>query len=119
MLPKAKGVRFRPANGTELKYLGAEKVQFHPVDARKLGGGRAGEVCEMSFHATDATKPRAAAMFIAKMGNRIVLEDGSGKSYVENVKTSARVMLHESGGAHVFEADCLTSVTSPTFSRWV
>ena len=38
----------------------------------------------MKFHVTD-TKPLASAAAIANMGNRVELEDGPGKSYIENV----------------------------------
>ncbi len=74
-------------------------------------------MCEMSFHVADVMKPLAAAMSIAKMGNRIVLEDGPSKSYVENLRTGDKVMLRESGGTHVLDAECLKGSRSSTLSR--
>ena len=98
MQPKAKGVRFKAANGTELKYHGTKNIKFQT-------NGEGG-VCDMKFHVTDTTKPLASAAAIAKMGNRVVLEDGPGKSYIENVATGQRIMLRESGGTFVFDAEC-------------
>ena len=117
MMPKAKGVKFKAANRSELKYLGTKKIQFYPTDSHKREGGKADDVCELNFHVTDTTKPLAAAMAIAKMGNRIVLEDGPGKSYIECLKTGSRLMLKESGGTYVFDAECITGAKSPIFSR--
>ena len=106
MGPKAKGVKFKAANGTELKYYGTKKVKFHPKEGRRRDGHRMeDELCEMSFHVTDSTKPLAAAMAIVKMGNRIVMEEGPGRSYIENLKTGDRVLLRESGGTFVFDID--------------
>ena len=98
MQPKARGVRFKAANGTELKYHGTKNIKFQ---ANGKGG-----VCDMKFHVTDTTKPLASAAAIAKMGNRVVLEDGPGKSYIENVATGNRITLRESGGTFVFDAEC-------------
>jgi hypothetical protein len=104
LMPK---VRFNVASGSELKYLGTKKVQSYPVDARRRGGGRSGDVCEMSFHVTDTTKPLAAAMSITKIGNRIVLEDGPSNNCIENLTAGDKVMLRESRGTYVFGAECL------------
>lgn len=99
MRPKDKGVRFKAANGTELKYHGTKYIKFQPKD----GGGE----CEMKFHVTDTTKPLASAAAIVKMGNKVVMECGAGKSYIENIATRKRIMLRESGGTFVFDAECL------------
>ena len=74
-----------------------------------------GELCELKFHVPDTTKPLAAAMAIAKLGNRIVMEDGPGRSYIENLRAGDRVLLRESGGAFVFDVD---RAKAPAFSRW-
>ena len=69
----------------------------------------------MKFHVTDTTKPLASAASIAKMGNRVVLEDGPEKSYIENVATGKKIHFRESGGTYVLDADCLTDAA--IFSR--
>ena len=117
MGPKAKGVKFKAANGTELKYYGMKSVRFVPQDGiKKTGEKMHGDLCEMRFHVTDATKPLAAAMAVVKLGNRIVMEEGEGRSYIENVRTGDRVLLRESGGTFVFDIDCDKAAMAP-FSR--
>ncbi len=70
MNPKTKGVKFSAANGSELKYYGNKNVQFVPKDMAGRGGNRmSGGAREMKFHITDATKPLASAMAVAKIGN--------------------------------------------------
>ena len=105
MKEKDKGVRFKAANGTELKYYGTKNIKFQSE----------GGICDMKFHVTDTTKPLASAAAIAKMGNRVVLEDGLGKSYIENVATGKKIHLRESGGTYVLDADCLADAA--IFSR--
>ena len=118
MGPKVKGVRFKVANGTELKYYGTKVVRFVPDDAIKQNGQKMkNDMCEMKFHVTDTTKPLAAAMAVVKLGNRVVLEQGDGKSYIENLETGDRVMLKESGGTFVFDIDCEKAAMTSTFSR--
>ncbi len=115
MGPQLKRVRFKAANGAELKYYGTKKVKFHPREGRRRDGGKMdGELCEMNFHVTDAAKPLAAAMAIVKLGNRIVVEDGPGRSYIESLRAGDRVLLRESGGAFVFDVDC---AKASSFSR--
>ena len=72
-------------------------------------------MCNMKFHVTDTTKPLASAAAIAKMENRVVLEDGPGKSYIENVATGKKIHLPVSGGTYVLDADCFTDAA--IFSR--
>ena len=59
--------------------------------------------CAMKFHVTDSVKPLASAMAMVKMGNRIVLENGHGKSYIENIKNGDKIILKEVGGTFMFE----------------
>ena len=99
MMAKDKGVRFKAANGTELKYHGTKNIKFQV-------GGKG--MCDMRFHVTDTTKPLASAAAIAKMGNRVVLEQGPGKAYIENIATGQRLPLRESGGTYVLDAECFT-----------
>ena len=75
------------------------------------------DMCEMKFHVTDTTKHLAAAMAVVKLGNRVVLEQGDGKSYIENLETGDRVMLKESGCTFVFDIDCEKAAMTSTFSR--
>ena len=104
MKEKDKGVRFKAANGAELKY-GTKNMKFQSE----------GGICDMKFHVTDTTKPLTSAAAIAKMVNRVVLEDGPGKSCIENVATGKNTHLRESGGTYVLDADCLTD--GAIFSR--
>ena len=73
-----------------------------------------GELCKMNVHVADTTKPLAAAKAIVKLGDRIVMEDGPGRSYIENLRAGDRVLLRESGGAFVFDVDC---AKASSFSR--
>ena len=116
MGPKVRGMKFRAANGTELEYYGTKKIRFHPSEGRRRDGRMSGGVCEMDFHVTDTTKPLAAAMAITRMGNRVVLEEGQGKSYIENLKTGDRVILKKSNGTYVFDANCMNGTSTPIFS---
>lgn len=36
---------------------------------------------------------------------RLVLEDGLGKAYIENIAAAQRIMLRESGGTHGFSVE--------------
>ncbi len=45
-------------------------------------------------------------MVIVKLGNRIVVEDGPGRSYIENLRTGDRVLFRQIGGTFVFDMDC-------------
>lgn len=103
--PKARGTKFKTANGAELRYYGTKRVTFAPTDGVSRDGSKMANRCEMGFHVTDTTKPLAAAMAVVKMGNRIVLESGAGRSYIENVATGDRVRLRESGGKYVFDVE--------------
>ncbi len=115
MGPKLKGVRFNRANSTELKYYSTMKVRFHASEGHRRDGGKMeGEMCEMNFHVMDTTKPVAGAMAIVKLGNRFVMEDGPGRSYIENFRMGDRVLLRESVGTIVFDTDC---ATTSAFSR--
>ncbi len=78
-------------------------MKFHQREGRRRDGGKLdGELREVNFHVAVTTKPLAAAMAVVKVGNRIVMEGGPGRSYVENLRTGDRVLLRESGGALVF-----------------
>ena len=105
MQAKDKGVRFRAATGTEMQYLGTKRIKF------KVGSD--GGVGELKFHVTDTTKPLASAAAITKLGNRVVLEEGPGTAYIENVESGRRIMLEQCGGTFVFDVECFTA---PVFS---
>ena len=105
MQAKGKGVSFKAANGAELKYYGTKNIKFQVE-------GDSG-MCELEFHVTDTTKPLASAVAIAKMGNKVVLEYGMGKPYIENVATGRRIMVKESDGTFVFDVECFLG---PVFS---
>ena len=107
MGPKAKGVKFKAANGSELKYFGTKNVRFMPTDGvKKDGGTMESGMCEMKFHVTDTTKPLAAAMAMVKLGNR-------------NIATGDKVMLRERGGTFVFDVEDLGAgkAHASTFAR--
>lgn len=100
MKPKLPGVKFRAANGEELEYFGRKDIGFCPVDGKEKGNK-----CSMEFHVTNATKPLASAMAVVKAGNRVVLSQEVGGSYIENVTSGKRIRLKESGGTFVFEVE--------------
>ena len=106
--PKAKGMRFKAANGTELKYYGTKSIRLTAAG----GGGD----CGLKFHVTDTTKPLASAMAVTRMGNRVVLEEGDGKSYIEHIATGKRILLKEHRGTYVFEAACSVNSVAAVFS---
>ena len=115
MGPKTKGVKLKVANGEELKYYSTKNVRFVPKDGFKRSGKKMKEeMCEMKFHVTDTIKPLAAAMATVKMGNRVVLEDGLGKSYIENARSGDKIML-----TFVFDAEFPENDKSQTTGfRW-
>ncbi len=73
-----------------------------------------GELCEMNFHVAGTTKPLAAAMAIVRLGDRIVMEDAPGRSYIANLCAGGLVLLRESGGTFVSDIDC---ARASAFSR--
>ncbi len=64
----------------------------------------------MQFRVADASKALVAVMAVVRIGNRVVLEDGPGRSYFEKLRTCDRVLLRESGGALVFVVSCPTGL---------
>ena len=111
--PKEKGVKIKAANGNEMKYFGTKNVRFMPKDGFKQSGEKMEkETCQMKFQVTDVIKPLAAAMAVVKGGNRIVLEDGLGKSFFENIRSGDKIMLKESRGTFVFDVEFSESQTS-------
>ncbi len=69
-------------------------------------------MCNMEFHVTNATKPLASAMAVVKAGNRVVLSQETGGSYIEKVKTKERIGLKGSGGTFVFEVEAMSGKMS-------
>ena len=58
----------------------------------------------MSFQATtDVQKPLAAASRITAKGNRIVLEDATSESYIENKASGVRIPLRIENGVYIME----------------
>ena len=55
----------------------------------------------------------AAAMALVKKGNRVVLEDGPGRSFIENLKNGDRIMLKENRGTFVFDVEAPAVCGSP------
>ena len=49
----------------------------------------------MKFHVTDTTKHLASAAAIVKMGNKVVLECGPRKAYIEHLAPGRRVFVGE------------------------
>ena len=64
----------------------------------------------MTFQATTKVqKPLAAASRITAKGNRIVLDDASSESYIENKATGVKVPLQIMNGVYVMDME----VSSP------
>ena len=99
---KKPGVRFVAAQGTELEYLGRKMAKFRPVQ-RVQGKEVVGNVGQLEFHVTDATKALASAAAVTKAGNTVVLKRGGG--YIQNDRTGERIELQERGGTFVFEVE--------------
>ena len=58
----------------------------------------------MAFQATtDVQKPLAAASRITAKGNRIVLEDATSESYIENKASGVRIPLRIENGVYIME----------------
>ena len=58
----------------------------------------------MAFQATtDVKKPLAAASRITAKGNRIVLDDATSKSYIENKATGVKIPLKLENGVYMME----------------
>ena len=63
-----------------------------------------GVAASMTFQATShVRKPLAAASKITAKGNRIVLDDESSLSYIENKATGTRTPLKIENGVYVME----------------
>ncbi len=107
MKPKLKGVRFRAANGEDLRYRGSKDIQFRP------GGG--GATCSMEFRVTNSTKSLASAMAVVKSVNRVILDQRG--SYIENKLTKERIELLELGGAFVFDIEPGHGARNAGFAR--
>ena len=88
------GTTYRAAGGQRLTNIGEKKPCFK---SNGLGG------C-MAFQATtDVQKPLVAASKVASKGNRIVLDDASSDSYIENKKTGKRIPLVIENGVYMME----------------
>ena len=58
----------------------------------------------MAFQATtDVQKPLVAASKVVSKGNRIVLDDASSDSYIENKATGKRIPLVIENGVYMME----------------
>ena len=112
MKPKQPGIRFRAANGEELKYFGRKRIGFRPVGER-LGKSE----CSMEFHVTNTTKPLASALAVVNAGNRVVLTKEPGGSFIENIATKKRIKLKEVGGTFVFDVESEKRSESSGFKR--
>ena len=88
------GTTYRAAGGHKLHNVGEIKPHFK-------SSGVAG--C-MAFQATtDVKKPLAAASRITAKGNRIVLDDATSKSYIENKATGVKIPLKLENGVYMME----------------
>ena len=111
MKPKQPGIRFRAANGEELKYFGRKRIGFRPV-GEKSGNNE----CNVEFHVTNATKPLASALAVVNANNRVVLTKEPGGSFIENIATK-KIKLKEVGGTFVFDVESERRSGSSGFKR--
>ena len=112
MKPKQPGIKFRAANGEELKYFGRKRIGFRPAGEKSGKNG-----CNMEFHVTNTTKPLASAMAVVNAGNRVVLTKEPGGSFIENIATRRKIKLKEVGGTFVFDVEGEKRVGSSGFQR--
>jgi len=88
------GTTYRAAGGQKLTNVG----EIRPCSKSSGIGG------SMAFQATtDVQKPLAAASKITAKGNRIVLEDASSESYIENKASGVRIPLKIDNGVYMME----------------
>ena len=88
------GTAYRAAGGHKLHNVGEIKPRFK-------SGGVAGS---MAFQATtDVKKPLASASRITAKGNRIVLDDATHESYIENKASGFRIPLRIENGVYIME----------------
>ena len=88
------GTTYRAAGGHKLHNVGEIKPRFK-------SSGVAGF---MAFQATtDVKKPLASASRITAKGNRIVLDDATHESYIENKASGVRIPLRIENGVYMME----------------
>ena len=88
------GTKYRAAGGQVLVNVGEKRPHF------KTNGINT----SMVFQATSGVrKPLAAASRITAKGNRIVLDEESSDSYIENKKSGVRVPLKLENGVYMME----------------
>ena len=84
----------RAVGGQKLTNVGETRPRFK---SSGIGGS-------MAFQATtDVQKPLAAASKITAKGNRIVLEDASSESHIENKASGVRIPLKIENGVSMME----------------
>ena len=66
----------------------------------------------MTFQACGVTKPLSAASSITAKGNRIVLDDASSESYIENKATGVKIPIRLKNGIYMLEI----AVAQPPFT---
>ena len=62
-----------------------------------------GNMGEIEFHVTDATKPLVSAVKVVEAGNTIVMSSDKGGSYIENDVTKERIYLRKEKVTFVFD----------------
>ena len=90
------GSTYQAAGGQKLENVGEKQPHFTTHGIKS----------SMTFQATTKVqKPLAAASRITAKGNRIVLDDASSESYIENKATGARVPLEIINGVYTMEME--------------
>jgi hypothetical protein len=102
MKPKMNGVKFIAAQGTELQCYGMKNIKFKPL-CMVNGVVKEGNMGDIEFHVTDATKPLVSAVKVVEAGNTIVMSSNKGGSYIENDVTKERIYLRKEKGTFVFD----------------
>ena len=70
----------------------------------KSGGDNLTAVAAIKFNVTNVKKPLASASRVVAAGNRIVMDESGGGSYIENKETKEKMKLRVDRGVYVFDA---------------
>ena len=71
----------------------------------------------LTFQVTDVKKPLLAVRRLVEKGNKVVLAEGEGESFIQNMATKVKVPVKKKGGAFVIEAHFVKKAESLGFTR--
>ena len=102
--PSTRKLILKTANGGDMKHYGQKEIIF------KHEGGK--EPIGLTFQVTDVKKPLLAVRRLVEKGNKVVLAEGDGESYIQNMASKVKVPVKKKGGSFVIEAHSVKQVGS-------